>query len=704
MLALLGFNLLMAQNVLPDVAEDRYKEITDETVLRIQDQFNNITLEIQQLGRKFHSDDYTDASVEELEQEIKNIVDYSPFVDSATIIETDGWISGYYPSDLEEVIKNENFSNRDYMKNAITTKEIYISHVVSAVTNRFVVVVAIPILDGQGDVSRVVNLIVRIGENPVFNSILENIQIGEGYAYLVDRNGHLISHPEADRIGEDVTANAVVQNILNKQSGYQEVVNTQNIPMLASYQYIPILNWGVVAQVPVSYTHVYFETFQHSLYLISFILFLFLSIFTALYTKQILKPIKDLELAVGQVAKGNFSKRLELKREDNTEIGRLSRRFNEMAEYIEDAREDIVAKESLVMHQKEFLRTVLDSNPNFIYAKNSKGQFTLANQSIATFFCTTVEEMVYNNDKDVNPNSEQVERHSQEEQIVIETLKERVIEEELLINNKGEKKWVKTTIIPLVSIASEEIQVLYVSNDLTERKLTEEIIRKSDKMSVVGELAAGVAHEIRNPLTSIQGFLQFMKPKYNDDHYFDIMLSEVERINLIVSEMLVLSRPQVEKRELKDIRDIGNSIIYLFESQANLNNVQIYSDFDADIPLIWCEENQLKQVFVNILKNAIESMPDGGEILVQMRKKSESQVKIRFIDQGIGIDQERVKRLGEPFYSTKEKGTGLGLMISYRIIASHKGSIEINSEKGKGTTVDIELPISFKVDELTESS
>ncbi|WP_227937799.1 ATP-binding protein [Alkalihalobacillus deserti] len=695
MLALLGLIFFMSQAVLPEIAKDKYKDITNETVLRLQDQIKTIIIDLQELGRSIQTNS-VDSNSSQLHNQIEQIVEYSSFIDSATIVETGGQITKYYPEDLEEVLRDQNFQDREYVQKAIETKEIYISNVVSAVTGRFVLVVAIPILGEQGEVLNVVNLIIRIEDNPIFSSIINNIRIGDGYAYIVDKHGRLLSHPLPDRIGEDESSNLVVQKVLKKQSGYEEVINSNNIPMLASYRYIPILDWGVVAQVPVSYTQIYFKTFQDTLFYLSFVLFLFLSIFTALYTRQIIKPIKELEIAVGQVAQGYYSKRMNVKQINNTEIGKLSKRFNEMAEYIEEANENIETKERLLIEQREFLRKIIDSSPNFIYAKNSKGQYMLANHSYATFYGTTVEGMLRKTEADFNPNMEQVEKHLQEDRLIFNKLDDHYVEEEVLIDKNGNVKWVQTTKIPLISIGSKDVHVLCISNDITDRKVAEEIIRKSDKLSAVGELAAGVAHEIRNPLTSIQGFLQFIKPNYEEKRYFDIMLSEIERIKLIIGEMLVLSKPQAEKREIKDIREVCQRIIDLFESEANLNNVQITTEFASSIPNIWCEENQLKQVFVNILKNAIESMVNGGQILVRIKKEGDSHIIVRFVDQGMGIDKERIERLGEPFYSTKEKGTGLGLMISYRIIEHHNGRIKISSEKNQGTTVDVILPVKNK--------
>ncbi|CAM4009262.1 PAS domain S-box protein [Paenibacillus alkaliterrae] len=233
-----------------------------------------------------------------------------------------------------------------------------------------------------------------------------------------------------------------------------------------------------------------------------------------------------------------------------------------------------------------------------------------------------------------------------------------------------------------------------VIRDITERKRTEELLRKSDKLSAVGQLAAGVAHEIRNPLTAIKGFVQLLQSRTNENRdYFDIMLSELERINYIVSEFMLLAKPaQVIHFEQRDIRKLIHNILSLLDTQAIMNNVQIQTEIDPDIQSIMCEENQLKQVFVNVIKNAIEAMPNGGLLVIQVRHKNKSDILIRFIDQGCGIPKERLPKLGEPFYSTKEKGTGLGLMMCFKIVEDHHGHIQIKSKPGKGTMFDIILP------------
>lgn len=230
--------------------------------------------------------------------------------------------------------------------------------------------------------------------------------------------------------------------------------------------------------------------------------------------------------------------------------------------------------------------------------------------------------------------------------------------------------------------------------DITDKLQIEEHLRKSDTLSVVGQLAAGIAHEIRNPMTALKGFIQLLEDTMTEDHsmYFGVIKTELNRIDSIINEFLVLAKPQATKFLEKDIVQIMRETIELIRPQAVLHNVQFKLELKNDIPSIYCEPNQLKKVFINILKNAIEVMSNGGYIYISMKEENDY-IYISIQDEGEGIDPELLQKLGEPFYTTKEKGTGLGLMVSYRIIDEHKGKIEVESEEGKGTTFHIKLPI-----------
>lgn len=234
-----------------------------------------------------------------------------------------------------------------------------------------------------------------------------------------------------------------------------------------------------------------------------------------------------------------------------------------------------------------------------------------------------------------------------------------------------------------------------VFKDITEKLEIDDRLRKSDTLNVVGELAAGIAHEIRNPMTALKGFIQLLQGEMKEDRsmYFQVITSELNRIDSIVNEFLILAKPQAVKYSKVDITKIMKETVELLAAQAVMYNVQFETFFDKFLPIIYCEPNQLKKVFVNIIKNAIEVMYKGGQISIRMEPKDEKTICISIQDEGTGIPPEKLKKLGEPFYTTKERGTGLGLMVSYKIIEEHNGVIKVESQEGVGTTFHIFLPI-----------
>lgn len=235
--------------------------------------------------------------------------------------------------------------------------------------------------------------------------------------------------------------------------------------------------------------------------------------------------------------------------------------------------------------------------------------------------------------------------------------------------------------------------IVIISRDISERKKAEEILLQSEKLSIVGELAAGVAHEIRNPLTTIKGFMQLYKWENGSDEINDLLLSELNRIETITSEMLSLGKPQAVQHHRTDLIELVENTLELLSPQAHLNDIQFNLSVKEPAVFITCERNQLKQVFLNILKNAMEAMSDGGNIDIDLFTSEDQECILSFKDEGSGIPEEILPRLGEPFYTLKEKGTGLGLMICNKIIKQHNGTITYHSKPQEGTTVEIRLPL-----------
>ncbi|PLS17158.1 PAS domain-containing sensor histidine kinase [Bacillus sp. M6-12] len=258
----------------------------------------------------------------------------------------------------------------------------------------------------------------------------------------------------------------------------------------------------------------------------------------------------------------------------------------------------------------------------------------------------------------------------------------------------GSFYWVSTTIVPFLDERNKPYQYLAIRNDITERKKTEEIVHRQDKLAAVGQLAAGVAHEIRNPLTSMKGYAEFLQldetsPERRE--YLDIILDEIDRVNSIVEEFMVLAKPQTVDLEERNIIPIIQNVLSLVEFEAKKKKVTLDFQCDESFIKVSCDENRLKQVFLNFLKNGIEAMPNGGNMTVTAETKDKS-VHVAFKDTGVGIPEEKLKKLGEPFFTTKKNGNGLGLMVSFRIIESHRGKVFIESRLNEGTTFSILLP------------
>ncbi len=242
---------------------------------------------------------------------------------------------------------------------------------------------------------------------------------------------------------------------------------------------------------------------------------------------------------------------------------------------------------------------------------------------------------------------------------------------------------------PVLSSEGELLGVSFISKDITDRIETEEWMRRSEKLAVSGELAAGLAHEIRNPLTAIRGFLQLMKER-PDERYLEVLMEEVDRINQLTNELLMLAKPQENVFVEVNVETLLQELLLLMRSQANLQGILIHLDIASTLPTVQGVKDQLKQVFINIIKNAMEAQPNGGYVNIVATVEN-GHVLISIQDGGTGMSKDMIAKLGEPFYTTKDRGSGLGLMVTYLIVQNHHGDIKVESEPGTGTRFMVSL-------------
>ncbi len=221
---------------------------------------------------------------------------------------------------------------------------------------------------------------------------------------------------------------------------------------------------------------------------------------------------------------------------------------------------------------------------------------------------------------------------------------------------------------------------------------------QSEKLAALARLTAGVAHEIGNPLTSISSYIQILQEHLQDDfskEALNIISNHINRISLIVRQMSRFSKAKPAEIRPTEIRPIIESTLELVRYDKRMKQVRVDVSVDEDLPEVLVDENQLVQVFVNLILNALDAMPSGGSISIRVFSE-DNRVKVSFTDTGVGIEKENLQRIFDPFFTTKEKGTGLGLAISYSIIKSFGGDIMVESTPMKGTTFTVVLPVYEK--------
>lgn len=430
------------------------------------------------------------------------------------------------------------------------------------------------------------------------------------------------------------------------------------------------------------------ELFIQALISLSLILFtLAASYFIAEY---MLRTLNQIMYKVNAIAAGQFETKISIRNKD--ELGHLAERVNSMGVNLHNYTTQLKDTARELQTTKQYLESFVNHTSDAIHVVGLDGRIQQVNTAFEVIFGWREDEIIGQQINNVpKEHLSTYERH-----IASVIAGGSVTDYETVHYTKsGQLIDVSLTISAIRDEQRNIVAIATITRNITSRKQTEEMIRRSEKLSVVGQIAAGVAHEIRNPLTTIKGFIQLQKQTgHLSPQHLDLVMLELDQINRIASEFLVFSKPEVPHTNLLDMNELLRDTMMLMEMEARQNLVEMAIHRLSDIPEIHGVGNQLKQVFVNVIKNSIEAMPEGGKIKIELDTcKDGNEVLLRFIDQGVGMPQEDLARMGEPFFTSKKLGTGLGIMICQQIIANHNGSMTFSSVVGLGTSVEIRLPL-----------
>jgi two-component system, NtrC family, nitrogen regulation sensor histidine kinase GlnL len=282
--------------------------------------------------------------------------------------------------------------------------------------------------------------------------------------------------------------------------------------------------------------------------------------------------------------------------------------------------------------------------------------------------------------------------------------------EAVIESGDGRPVHVSIVTAPLARSGDVEAAVAVI-RDMTRLHQLESEVRRGETLAAAGQIAMGLAHEIRNPLGAIRGAVQLMRRELGDDprlgEYTDVLLKEVDRVNRIIEMLLDIGRPVTLRPVPLNVHQLLERVALLAEEMASQRGVQILRRYDPSLPPILADEDRILQVFHNLVRNAVEAMDRGGRLTLVTRLSmnplftkvdlghgQRSMAEIQVMDDGQGIPEATRSRLFTPFFTTKDKGLGLGLALCHRIVDEHRGAIQIASEPGKGTTVSCYLPIA----------
>jgi PAS domain S-box-containing protein len=590
------------------------------------------------------------------------------------------------------------------------------------------------IYDQKGDFAGI--FVADVFSKDFFN-VLEEIsyQGPVGKIAIISQDGFYIYYSEKKKNWNRLLANRDGENLFRDYPDHYEKAILSGDSGVISAGHNEIIAYSPLfkAQLPWSNSYYIFQSIAKNLIFSQvtnfaviliglLLLFIIISISLGfLATIQFANPIRELKKGAEIISQGNYSHRLKI--ETNDEIEQLADQFNQMANALNEREKlleehqkqlegTVATRTKDLKDEKEKLQAIIDNVPSAFILLDRNFKIKTASSALAALSNYKIEDALVQPCYTVFGEKEFC--HNCPSKSASKTGKMASIVKEKKLSN-GETRYLEHMSIPIRQNGSIT-SILEIVTDITERKLMEKQTIRAEKLSAMGEMAAVIAHENRNSLTSLKLILQFLNEsneiQSTAKNSIEIALSSVSEMEGVITQLLNFARPKPSKIVMLDINQIIRESIAFIQHQIDRLSVQLVEEFEDNLPPILHDQDHMKAAFVNILINAIQATPENGHLKVITEScnlpdslsdfsgdhrttvklfKGQRVIQVRFEDNGFGIDEENLDRIFEPFFTTKVAGTGLGLPMAKRVINEQGGLILVESQVGKGSVFKVIL-------------
>ena len=411
------------------------------------------------------------------------------------------------------------------------------------------------------------------------------------------------------------------------------------------------------------------------------------------FARRITRPISKLVNTTISAAQGNLDLTMDIHTGD--EIEELGHNFSYMIGQVRLQRTELEKRLREITSLKAYADNILASMTNGLITVDLEGRIVTVNEMAERILERNREEM------EGSLLEQAFDRHPPLVQMMVESLsrEKSIFHSEMELKKRDGSLWLTISTSLLTDGAGRKMGALAVFQDITEIKALEERLRQADRLAALGTVSAGLAHEIKNPLSAIKTFVQLLPKKFQNATFmekFNITVPrEIDRINQLVEDLLELTRSRKRPWTALNVNPLLLQITELHGEEMKKKEITFENRLDQTLPSIQGDPESLYRAFSNIVINSIQAMPNGGVLKVfSETDPALAMIKITFRDNGIGMDEKTAKNLFNPFFTTKDKGVGLGMALTHKIIEDHRGTIEVMSEQRRGSTFIVRLPVT----------